>query len=343
VTDVIVSAVAGVAIAKPGIALGVTPIAIAKPGVCDPPAFPWIKNLSFEVAGMSPGDAAAWTWTRHVSFRFAAYASAGGVSRFEAFELGWRADPFVGDLVAPTNARQLLFGEFGPAPNRTETFERQWRLPQPTVLSTDPGNETALFVWDAGSTAIFGGIGGDAFEPFEEGWHSNDTYLWDFGPLQPALYGGAPAESFEHGWKSNDTYALTFGIGALDPFVFTAWASEFLFEDFSAVLPDQPVLFHPFALITAPAPAVPTLPGISPTYPIDVQATFYNAGGTGVLPPEVDSRRTYYLLLPLSGPVGQFQISPSMAGGPIVFTGGSGNNFYKADTSRFWTLTDVGI
>lgn len=305
------------------------------------PGSPTLIDLSFEQVGSSYGLAAGWFWNRRVSFRFARFASITGWTRLEGFELGWGVDSFVGDLVAPTNAQALVFGTLGPTPGHFEHFEREWRMPAaPAPDSSHPGNETALFVWDAASPALFDTT--LTFEAFEQQWHSNESYVWTFTSpeLQAAVFGSSAFEAFETGWKSNGTYSFSMGSTAAAPFV--EWVTTQTFEDFSAVAPDLPITFAPPNTINAPSVVLPT-PAPLGGYPTNVEATFYNTGNVGALPPEIDSRVTYFIVIPLLGGGDSFEIASSAGGSPLSFTGGAGNNFFKSDPSRFWTLTDVGI
>jgi hypothetical protein len=362
-------------------------------------------NLSFEQVGASPGAAFGWTWTRQVSMAYASYASAGGVSRAEDFEFGWNNFPFVGSLVAPTNAQTAFFGEFGLIPAPFEDFEREWygvavlgvpvsstdaivvldsgieRFPSAGSFSiridreiliatagvtwavtrgargtvaaahaygamiefvadpTEPGNAAAFFVWESAGAALFGGT--LSVEDFEQGWHSNEAYLWRLAStsLHAAAFGGGAAhDSFESGWKGNATYRFVFAFGSLHAATFMEYATTQSFEDFSAVRPDQPITYSAPNTIVCPADIFPT--GLlSP--PTNARATFYNVGGVGALPPELDPRLTYFILVGIG--TTQFQASIAPLGSPIPFSAFFGNNFFKSDTTRFWTLTDVGI
>lgn len=286
------------------------------------------ENVSFEIAD-NLGNASGWTWNRSVGFHLMGFSTGAGAGRFEGFEVAWGSDPFVGSLVVPSSAIALVFDPGGSRPLTTETFERSWLQ-----------DETAFFVWDAGSAAValFNGTLGR--DDFEEGWSADESFSWAFtsGQLAAAEFGANAFDPFEVGWKSNDTYL--FALGSTDSALFrTNPMNNLNVEGFEAVAPDQPATFTPASLISVPAQLLPSIGG---SYPPDFQLTLYNAGG-GALPPEIDPRRTYFMLQPLlSGGLG-VNVSTAISGSALVFSAASGNNWIKLDTRYFWTLTDVGI
>ncbi len=304
-----------------------------------------LANLSFELAAGTPGDASGWTWTRQPAFLFARFVTPGGSwSRFESFEFGWRMPsvdlgtqnyPFVGALVVPSSAQPLVFGSLSGTPAPFENFERQWRLPKtPAADSTHPGNETAYFVWESSLAAAFQ-PSGHVFEDFEAGWSIDESYVWTFAPglLQAAVFEAHAFENFETGWKGNDTYYFT--MGSLSPAAFGTPTGPLLFEDFESFKADQPVTF----VLVNSAVQVAVMPSNNGQL-----CTFYNPGD-GSLPPEINPRSTYWVSHRVLTGAGSpyFQISV-VGGGLVTFTGvGSGSNFFKSDTTLFWTLTDVGI
>jgi hypothetical protein len=116
-----------------------------------------LTNLSFEIAGTAPGEAASWTWSRTAPFLFEGFSSAfgSGLSRFEGFELGWGADVFVDELVVPTNAAACVFVNGTP----NENFETGWRAPNSHGLAqsgtTNPFGNVAPFALANGETLLF--------------------------------------------------------------------------------------------------------------------------------------------------------------------------------------------
>ena len=315
-----------------------------------------IANLSFESPGGTPGTASSWTWTRMPAFLFACFITPIGFSRFENFEFGWRMPsqdlsvqnyPYVGALVVPTTAQALVFGSLGGTPAPVENFERQWRMPsaEPSSSSTfdgnglhppdstHPGNETAFFVWETALVAAFA-PSSHAFEDFEGGWSADESYVWSFAPsaLQAGVFESNPLENFETGWKSNDTYQFT--MGTLTAASFNTSVGPTAFDDFSAVLFDEAVIFIPPSAVKTASLPTPSQ-----------RCSFYNTGD-GSLPPELNPTVTYWIYTLVTSGAGSpyFEISAAYPGTAYVFSApGTGSNFLKGDKTLFWTLTDVGI
>ena len=131
-----------------------------------------LTNLSFEILGPEPGTAESWTWTRSAPFKFKAFATPVGLSRFDGFELGWGVDDFVDELVVPTNAAAFEFANGTP----TEGFETGWRLPNSHGLAQSgivhPFGNVAPFVLALDQTLSFriNGVGVvTVFEDIEHG------------------------------------------------------------------------------------------------------------------------------------------------------------------------------
>jgi hypothetical protein len=282
-----------------------------------------LANLSFETAGSGPGDAASWTWDHGSAFAIAAFTGVGGAPvRTETFEVGWGCD--VREATLPDTADGVVsaaatFGTIGTP--TFDGFESQWHMPAAAPLDpTDPGNALNLFAWEAGQAAFFGGSA--LAETFD--WPAD--YLTVFNQILN-LQVAAP-DGFE-GWFGG--YA--FSMPATTAAVFGDGTTH---DDFEAVAPDVPVSFvAPDLVHFLGAPPVTLVPGLYS----GLHVTFYNAGGSGALPPEVDPRVTY---IAINASTGYLKISND-GSTPLSVSAATGNNWLKDDVHIYWTQTDVGV
>ncbi len=150
------------------------------------------QNLSFEIAGARPGDAADWTQTQLASAEeLAGYGpSSPSVRRRpeDDFEDGWRNDEFViafGGLVII----EAAIYDIAIAPQQREDYEEGWL-----------NNENFTFIHSGLDPAMYDSAP-EAVEDYEEEWLGNENFELQLGAIdQGAFSGVGGAEDFEQSW-----------------------------------------------------------------------------------------------------------------------------------------------
>lgn len=132
---------------------------------------PALQNLSFEIAGATPGSALGWTRTSQSSVL--------DIGVIESFESGWLGN----EWYSPT----ITSSSIGVA----DGFESGWS-----------SNEAYSPVITGSAAAVHDS--GHGYEDFESGWSSNETY----SPTITSSVAGA-AEDFSTGWSNNQNYSPT--------------------------------------------------------------------------------------------------------------------------------------
>ena len=292
-------------------------------------------NLDFSTTDGTPGGASGWIWTRLAPFLFAGHATAGGdISHAEGFEFGWGCDTLVVALVVPSNAQPAVF-DATTAPSPAEGFERGWE-----------GNETAQFAWSGGQAVDFSVAqvppAGHPFDGFEAGWPSNETFFWTFAPVPrtPAIFAipeigpsGLPFENFEQGWLRNEVYAHTFPPGVAATFQGGAHA----FESFAAVKADQAIVVNS---------STDTIACVGHGFANGDTVTIYAGPATpavpqgGILPVPISPAVRYTIANKTNN---TFQLEDGNGVLVSYVSPGQAPLFVKADTSLWWTQTNVGI
>lgn len=164
------------------------------------------QNLSFEIAGLEPGEAAEWIQTQLASAEeLASYGpSSLSVRRRpeEDYEDGWLSNE---DFVFALGLTEDAFYDLAIAPERGEDYEEGW-------LS----NENFGFVLSGIDVAMYDSTPQD-IEDFEEEWLSNENFEFVLGAITSAAFGGiGGAEDFEQSWDIDvRTFAHAEFIGTL--------------------------------------------------------------------------------------------------------------------------------
>ena len=148
------------------------------------------QNLSFEIVGFQPGEAAGWTQSELASAEeIACYGpSSLSVRRRpeEDFEDGWLSNE---DFVFVLGLVDDAFYDIAISPQRGEDYEEGW-------LS----NENFTFVHSGLDVAVYDSTPQD-FEDFEEEWLGNEAFEFQLGTILSAPFGGVGgSEDFEQTW-----------------------------------------------------------------------------------------------------------------------------------------------
>jgi len=202
-----------------------------------------VKNPSFEIPGLSWGQAEDWTESYDQGAEdIATFFNGTRFTPIEAFEGEWDNNQAAQSVFGLGDLEAALF-EGGYAPQ--ESFETSWIEPQ-TALGGGIWNHHSAWAFTAGmlSSAMFDSVP-EAFEDFEEEWDDNEFSKTGYQPIVASggtvTWGmfdvGVPegAEDFEEEWDSNQNsktgYApIVAGGGTLSWAVFTGPVGAETFE-----------------------------------------------------------------------------------------------------------------
>jgi len=245
-----------------------------------------------------------------------------------------------------TAERLALFGAASP-PDEWEGFEAGWT------------NDTYLFEFDPLTdlaSALFDDtVGeGESFEDFEEGWSSNETYAFEIGSVDPAVFASTDEfESFESGWD-NDVYDLAMGSTtaalfdsapedvedleegwANDAYDFTMGAATAAafdgaspenFEDFEETYTKQQVAADPGTdKLTLTAHGF-----------LNGQRVTFELVGAGAMPGGLNPTYLYFVV---NKTANDFQVALVSGGAAVDLTDtGSGSTFVARDPTLYWNI-----
>ncbi len=272
------------------------------------PWHPWqalgsFANLSFEIAGSSPGEAEDWTTASLSSaFELAGYGSP--EHEEEGFEDAWDNDAY---LTALEDGELALY-LFKATSAQFEGFESRW------------DNDSYQRALNSSDLAIYSGNGEDGFE---DAW-DNDAYLTALG----ATAVGTP-DTFESDWD-NDAYQTEF-VGFPTDLSAPATYDGQNFEDFEEVQRDQQ-----WTTTGTTDTATCVGHGFSAGDPVTVYSTIQLPGG-------VNPDTQYYVRSPTADTFKLTITPGGGGSSILFETTGLGAHFIKADPAAYWTTDDEDV
>ena len=190
-------------------------------------------------------------------------------------------------------------------------------------------NQGFLFSLISIEAASYDSVTPQNFEDFEEEWDSNESYFFDFDDatfLVASYDTGSPEdfEDFEDEWQSNESFQ--FVLGATTAASYDSEGTPEDVEDFEEVEPDQL-----FTITTgSPGVIVATAHGL-----VDTDKIIFRS--EGLLPSDLSPNLTYFVRPPIN--VNDFTVSKEVAGGSIdISDPGFGPHFFVQNKAAFWTL-----
>ena len=183
-------------------------------------------------------------------------------------------------------------------------------------------NEGFLFSLSAISAALFDSGVPESVEDYEEEWQTNEAWSDSLGAVDAALFDSGtpePVEDYEEEWQTNEAWSKV--LGAVDGALFRSGLDAV--EDYEATFVDLAVTADATAdELTAPLHALAAGEAVE----------FRNEGGR--LPDGITATFTYLALIV---DVNTIQIEGVLGSGAVdIVDGGIGTHFLLGSTSLYW-------